>query len=233
MNKNRYIAISALFFLFSIFGTQTITSCKKIEAEVFNGKNALYFPNEEKKNSLNFSFSHYPGIDKVTAKFEMALIGNFLKEDKEYKIKVVDSLTTADKSEYKLLTSKFKAGSEKDTLMIELTNTPRLETQEVKVVFAIEENENFNIGYFNKLTVEVTFNAIQSQPAWWNDDIIDTYLGDFSIEKLSTFITATGLTTLEGMESWEMRKQCLIVKDYIAKENITEKDGSPMVIPCF
>lgn len=231
MNKNRYITVSSLLFLFFIIGIQMMTGCKKQESEIFFGKNSIYFPNENGQDTLRFSFSHYPGTDKFDAEFQVILIGDLLTEDKEYKIRIVDTLTTALPTEYKIISSKFRAGLPSDSLYVQFFRSERMKTQEVKVVFEIEGNDNFDPGYFDRQTIQIVWDAIESQPAWWTKNITDTYLGVYSSKKLETFIKATGVTMISAdMEIWEKTNLCRQTHAYILANGITEEDGSPMII---
>ncbi|MFR7877602.1 MAG: DUF4843 domain-containing protein [Butyricimonas paravirosa] len=49
-------------------------------------------------DTVNYSFSHYVGVEDIEHQFKINLIGNLLEEDAEYKVIVVDSLTTATKT---------------------------------------------------------------------------------------------------------------------------------------
>lgn len=64
--------------------------CRKI----FFSK-ATIFPKENGQDTVNISFSHYPGQNTVKVPFVLSLIGPTPSEDLEYKVSVVDSLTTA------------------------------------------------------------------------------------------------------------------------------------------
>lgn len=233
MKRNRTIQCSIIFSIFLMLGLQIITGCKTSDAELYSTGNALFFQNEEREDTLNVSFAHYPDKNVITAEFRLALIGKILDQEKEYKVKVVDSLTTATPDEYHLHKLIFRAGEIEDLFKVDLIKSDRMSTQEVKVVFEIEENENFRKGYFNKLTVQAVYHSIVRQPLWWGASIVRTYLGTFSQEKFEAFYRATGETSLENFEPWEKRKLCLDTKAYIAENGIIEADGSPMIIPCY
>ena len=70
---------------------------------------------------MNISFSHYPGQNTVKVPFVLSLIGPTPSEDLEYKVSVVDSLTTAITGDYELPTSPiFRKERTSDTLWITL-----------------------------------------------------------------------------------------------------------------
>lgn len=233
MKRNKTIQCSIIFSMFLMLGLQVVTGCKTSDAELYSTGNALFFPNENRQDTLNISFAHYPDKNAITAEFKLALIGKILDQEKEYKVKVVDSLTTATPDEYHLHKLIFRAGEIEDLFKVDLIKSARMSTQRVKVVFQIEENENFRKGYFNKLTVQAVYHSIVGQPLWWDASIVRSYLGVFSQEKFEAFYWATGESSLENFESWEKRNFCLLTKAYIAENGITEADGSPMIIPCY
>ena len=68
-------------------------SCSKEDVERFSSQRQLFFPNENGQDTVNISFSHYPGQNTVKVPFVLSLIGPTPSEDLEYKVSVVDSLT--------------------------------------------------------------------------------------------------------------------------------------------
>ena len=103
------------------------------------------------------------------------------------------------------------------------------------------ENENFKAGYYYQQTAQLRYDNMISCPLWWDNTIVEMYLGTFSPEKYTAFIKVTDETTLEGKEPWEMRLLALELKNAIAASladndpdnDITEAGGAPMIIPCY
>lgn len=235
MKKNKIITI--VLFLCTTLSLTQFTSCKESNIETYVEKNALYFPKEENYlygiDTAHISFFHNPGKDVLVVPFKIMLIGNLLKEDTEYAVEVIDSLTTATTDEYALPKKIiFRKGLPADTLYISIFNKERLSEIAVTLALKIVENDNFKAGYANMQKINLRFDAVASEPEWWDEIIKFVYLGKFSVAKYEVFITVSGRIDIEGLEAWELRQICLDMKDHIKKNGITEDDGSPMEIIC-
>lgn len=232
------IKTGTLLFVVSLFA-MPITSCSEAEMQVFESKHGIYFPISEKDkrgiDSAYVSFFQNPGKDRIIVPFKIMLIGDLLTEDTEYKLEVIDSLTTALPEEYALPEKMlFRKGRNADTLYVTVFNKDRLSDTDVRVAFNVVENENFRAGYYNMQKIKIRFDNIIGKPLWWDKSIELIYLGTFSVEKYQLFIRASGgEITAEGLEAWELRKICLYMKKLIEKEGITEEDGSPMEIVSY
>lgn len=215
-----------------------VSSCAKAEISTYDSKNKLWFTAKNKDevvvNDIVRSFSHFPGSTSLDVPFEINLIGQILEQDAIYKVVVVDSLTTAVASEYVLPENPvFHAGQVVDTLWVKLLKSPRMDAMEVKLTLWVVENDVFANGYYNRQGVVVTFNNITTRPDWWTVIVEKAYLGTYSKEKFDAFYFYTGLNTIVGLTSSELRSILLDFKAYIAEKNITEADGSPMIIPIY
>lgn len=228
---NHLVILSlSLFSLFHFGG------CKQEDTLTYDEKPALYFPLEDKEakkkgiDSAHVSFFHFSGHSELLIPFRVAIIGT-LESDLEYRVEVIDTMTTAITGEYELPERLiFRAGRQFDTLYVKVLKTDRLSTTDVKVAFRIVENENFRKGYFNMQTVKLRFDNIVSKPGWWDKTIEKVYFGKFSAAKYEVFKTVANQLDIEGFEPWELRQLCLDMKEYIKENNITEADGSEMII---
>lgn len=216
-----------------------IFACNTEEVEVYTSPRYLFFQDSAKGlDSVVFSFSHYPGETTHDVSFYVALTGLPATEDLEYRLEVVDSLTTAHPEDYDLPNKLiFRAGAISDKLNIRCNNVREaLKTQKVYVTFKIATNENFAPGLSGKQTIRVIFENIQSQPLWWDGDIEILILGKYTPEKFEHFIFATKINDLTGMSLSEIRELAMIFKVYLIKNNIMEADGiTPMVdgVPAY
>ncbi len=219
----------------------SITNCKQLELEPYSSKSALYIANECPEtgatgiDSAFVTFFTAPTATELEVPFVVSLIGNIPESDLEYEIEVIDSLTTALSGEYRIPNKLiFRAGMVHDTLRLIVLKSDRLSTQDVKLSIRIKENENFNLGYFGKLTAGVRYNNIKVMPDWWDDVVVSVYLGEFSFEKYELFLTVVeGANTFDSAEAFEKRTMALEFKEYIEENGNTEADGQPMVIPIY
>lgn len=228
---------------FFLFFTLSFVGCKNQETETYSSKNALFFPKisgtygkDDYKRGIDtayVSFTHHPGKDRYVVPFRISLIGNLTK-DTEYKLMVVDTLSSALPEDYELPEKLiFREGMPHDTLFVTLKKTANLDGKEVTLCLRLVENDHFTLGHYDRLQVKVRFNNIISKPGWWTTDIELGFFGPYSYEKYNAFILSSGLITIEGLNATEIRKLALNLKLYIAENELTEKDGSPMIIPIY
>ena len=86
--------------LFAFFAA--LIGCETNETPIYEGEaRYLYFPNDEGRDSAVISFTHYL-TNELDVPFEIALIGKPSHDSLEYKLVVVDSLTTALPVDYEL-----------------------------------------------------------------------------------------------------------------------------------
>ena len=93
-------------------------SCDKRDVFSYEADRALFFERWEqvgtnkyvRLDTVQYSFSHYVGAEDLEHRFKVNLIGNLLEEDMEYRVIVVDSLTTATKDQYTIKDPVFRKG---------------------------------------------------------------------------------------------------------------------------
>ena len=217
-------------------------ACSEQETDLYNtAHRQLFISTKGRIDTAYVSFSHYPGENTLKVPFIVSLIGEPAGADLEYKIQVIDSLTTAIAGDYTLPQPPvFRANRTTDTWWIEVSKK-NLEAKSYLLKIMLAENENFEPGYYYQQTAQLRYDNITSKPLWWDNTVIEMYLGIFSPEKYDAFIRVTGEISFEGKEPWEMRILSLQLKDAIAasladndpKNDITEAGGAPMIIPCY
>ena len=235
--------IIGLLLLSCVLLMMALQSCDKQKVDTYDSEHALFFDRwkrisdvkRERIDTVGYSFSHYVGETELVHDFKISLIGNILSEDTEYKVVVVDSLTTALPEQYTLPKHPmFHEGQSTDVFSVVLHKTESLKDKEVYLTLRLVQNENFALGYVGYRDVKIRFNDKIVKPLWWTDDVVKGYLGEYSFEKFETIVLANeGFTTFDGLSGTEKRKIALNTKDYIALHGITEKDGSPMYIPIY
>lgn len=225
-----YILSGLLFLLLGACSTHT--------TEFYAGNRYLCFDNEKGADTAFVSFSNYPGALSHEVAFRVILTGELAETDLEYCLETVDSLTTAEVSDYELPERLvFRKGMTVDTLVVTVKNgNPVLTDHSLQVVFRVMTNENFMPGLTGQQEVKITFNNKKSKPEWWKGDLQTLILGTYSPKKMEHFIIATGVNSLEGVELSVARAYVLQFKRYCVSNSLTEEDGvTPMVdgIPCY
>ena len=131
-----------------------LQSCDKQEVFSYESEHALFFERWKqvslseryRLDTVNYSFSHYVGVEDIEHQFKINLIGNLLEEDAEYKVIVVDSLTTATEDQYTIKNPVFRKGRSSDSLTVVVHKTPVLKDKSVHLTLRLVENENFGLG---------------------------------------------------------------------------------------
>lgn len=218
-------------------------SCKEQDIPEYNSRNALWFEknayNENNErirlDTVEISSTFFPGQAEYTHSFKINLIGPLLTTPTEYRLMVVDTLSQVSALEYISMPEPplFKDGVIADQLDVKIHVSKIPSGYRGYVTYTLVENENFREGYAANQTIKIWVNNIPTKPLWWSKTIEQVYLGSYSKEKYEAFILCTGLTSLDGYDSLEMRKICREFKKYVEDNGVTEADGSPMVIPIY
>lgn len=209
-------------------------SCDKDDVEAYHAGRFLYIPDSLGMDTTFVSFKHHMGADTYKVPFEVRMIGTVGMQDLEYRIEIIDSLTTAIASDYRLLTTQsFGAAKWRDTLWVELVNTPHLTSETVRLTVKLVENEDFGLGYATRLTASVSFNNQMSKPLWWDDNITNLFLGKYSEEKYLAFYECTQISDLTDFPFWRLRQLTIEFREYIGKHDLKEKNGDPMTVVAY
>ncbi len=236
-----------LFVLFTCYVCSLcIQSCSTEGTEGYGQERFLYIERQVKRGEgINWewvrvdtavvSIAHHPNTERIEYPFRVCLIGDTLSADAEYKMTIVDTLTSVGDGMVTLPDKFiFKKGVVSDSLWLTIHADKVPENGEFYITLRIVENENFGVGYKGYTDVKLWFNNMNTKPDWWDSRIVDVYLGEWSSEKFNTLVIATGgITSFEGLAASEMRLYSLMLKDYIEEKGVTEANGDPMVVPIY
>ncbi|MBE5694426.1 MAG: DUF4843 domain-containing protein [Bacteroides sp.] len=237
---NKYLYIMLIPFL-------ALVSCNKEDVTKFDtNERYLYIPNEDKVNELLTTFKFFPDQEDVDVLFDVNLVGSALVEDQAYAVVVVDTSTTAPKENYTVeKLQMFHAGKYTDQLKITLHKTALLDDKEVKVTVRLEPNENFGLAEYmtsasrQSLTAVVTFSNKYIKPLWWDENIVNNYLGKFDEKgiKYQYFIEfcdgeILDLTDMSADDRFILARN---FKKYLTENDLRDENGNPMAdsIPVF
>lgn len=224
-------------WMFSILLALQIQGCNSSELDYYEGNRGLYFERyrfaslEEgymRSDTVKLVLSHYPGVNEIRHPFKILLIGDLLSEDTEYDMKRIDSLSTATEDMVSLSDKLlFKKGVVADSLWVTIHKDKVKDEKEYCVVYQLVDNENFGLGYSDCTIIKVWFSNSISAPLWWNDEVVNIFLGEWSQEKFEALVMATGILTFEGLSATEKRLYSLQLKHYIEENNL------PMTVPAY
>lgn len=226
--KSIYIIVIGAIYLLS--------SCSKEEILTYNNNTSERFIHFEKSeaDSSDVSFFTYPGETEINFPIVVKSSG-FSNQNEEYKIVVMDEYTTATSSDYKIPDKfVFKAGTIKDTCYIKLKYSSKLDTDKVRIVIKLANNENFTKGESTYQVAIIWFHNIISQPDWWTSTVTSYYLGTYSDLKYSLFNRIVRVDLTDADES-TIRHYALVFKQYLEEQKaadniILEVDGTEMTV---
>ena len=226
----KYIYIIVIGAIYSLY------SCSKEEILTYNNNTSerfIYFEKSE-ADSSDISFFTYPGEIEINFPVVVKSSG-FSNQDEEYKIVVMDEYTTALSSDYKIPDKLiFKAGAIKDTCYIKLKYSSKLDSDKVRVVIKLANNENFTEGESMYQVAIIWFHNIISQPDWWTSTVTSYYLGTYSDLKYSLFNSIVGVDLTDADES-TIRHYALVFKQYLEEQKaagntVLEADKTEMTV---
>ena len=235
-----------LLFGFCLLFLSVFQGCSTEEVESWRTERALYFERDvfneeeyiwERVDTALISIPNYFGQNEILHYFKINLLGDTLSVDTEYALVVVGSMSTAKEGMVTLPDKLvFHKGVVSDSLVLKVHEDKVPEGEEYTITYRLVPNEHFILGYKGYLQVTLRFNNRESCPPWWKNDplIEDVYLGKWSQEKMEALYIATGgISSFENLGATERRYYSLQLKRYIEENGITEKDGSPMVVPIY
>ena len=156
-------------------------------------------------------------------------------------MEVVSDETTANAEDFTVENLQtFHAGVLEDNLKITLHKTAHLDNETVKVTVRLVPNETFGLAefvgvnaYTKAITASVSFDNKLSKPLWWDQDIVDNYLGEWTAAKYLYFIESCDgeVLDLTDYDADEIRLLAMKFKEDISKYGWCEEDGQPLVVP--
>ncbi len=224
-----------LLLLLAVFG------CKEDEFDTYSGVNYLSFYNNPATDSIVETFFFHQGKDVIEVPIKFNLGGQLLTEDCPIKLSVVDSLSglledgkvVSPLSDADFAFSDqliFHKGVNVDSVFVILKKTARLEDAYCRVVLQIESNEFFEVGETVYSQAKIYFTSMISIPQWWDETIVEYYLGGFTPKKYEIFCREVGVTDLTGVEEKYIREYALQFKRYLEAHPEYEDDGTKISV---
>ena len=185
-----------------------LISCSEENLATFSGGNEIYFdkffmdevaPGTTQADSTVESFFFYPsGTQEIEASLKICFSGRLLENDISFKLKVDETLTTANHDEYTLDSNYiFHARAMRDgvkevidTIRIKLHRSSRLITRDegVRLVVQLLPNDIISIGQYERTKAIIILTEKQARPTWWDDEVTDNLLGEYSQTKYKLFL---------------------------------------------
>ena len=156
-------------------------------------------------DSVSFSFVTQPGdASAFQLPVSIYIMGETIDRDREVKIAVDATQTTAQSKHYSLPASIVIPANE-DVVIFPLTlqRTDDLQQNTVRLVLRLEESADFKIGVKEQSRLIVKWNDILSKPNNWNR--LEEFFGTFSITKYRFMLNTIGVTEFDpDTMSWAL-----------------------------
>lgn len=219
--KNYIILFITIVSILGLF------SCSEDEIDVYGTVNYLTFDKNSEKDSLFVSFFFNPGKDEIKVPLILNINGPILNKDKVFNLSVDDS-STAESNDFILpKETVFKANKVSDTIFITLKKSPKLDNDTCSIFLKINDSDNFKKGIIEYCTKKIYFTNVVAKPLWWNDEIVNVYLGKFSAVKFNLFCEVIGISDLSDIKPSLIRSYSLKFKRYLF-DNPTH-DGEDLI----
>ena len=210
-----------------------MTACNKSEILAPTYQRYIYMSYPESGNPVfNFSFI---STTKETVQIAVPIkfAGRPLTEDLSYALKVYpgnEQTTLKANEEYELPELVFHKESFLDTIFVTVHKTARMENGTYNLKFSLESNENFFATQTGFLEAELRVTAQIAQPSWWNQSVVDFYLGTYSDKKFGLFSQNIFTGDYGELSDSEKRFYALKFKYWLAENPQTEEDGTQMKV---
>ena len=165
--KMRYIII--ILVTLCVFA-----ACSEDKFTTYDSTRYLYFAKGITTDSITESFFFYPDETTHDIRLELLFAGDPVTEAMAYRIDVDESLTTAVKgTDFDFESERtWPVGKERDTLVLKLIKTPKLDNQMFRVVLKVTPTTDFEVGPTkNARSQRVIFTSKAIAPAWWDAHI--------------------------------------------------------------
>lgn len=203
-------------------------SCSTDEIEYYDAERYLYFT-EVSVDSIKESFFFYPGEETIGVDLLVRYAGKPIEEDMTYRLEVDENLTTAQaETDYEVaLEQVMPKGQMIDTLHVILRKTAALEMKNLQLALRIVANENFQVGPLDSIqSPRIIFTSQAVRPTWWDQDVIDYFLGAYSEVKYQLFIQITGISDMSQLTTAEKRIYSIRLKNYLIEQR---NAGTPVM----
>ena len=205
------------------------TACSEDKFTTYDSTRYLYFAKGITAESNTETFFFYPDETTHDIRLELLFAGDPVTEAMTYRVDVDESLTTAVKgTDFDFESERtWPVGKERDTLVLKLIKTPKLDNQMFRVVLKVTPTTNFEVGPTkNARSQRVIFTSKAIAPAWWDAHITQYYLGDYSDAKYAEFIEATGISDMTNFGPTELRYYALKLKYHLLE---LKNGGNPVM----
>lgn len=200
----------------------------------FNSPTFIQFSSKV-TDTVTTSFFLFPNKSSLKVYLPVKLVSFMPTADFNYSIEVEKSNTTAPDKNFQIEpTYVYKKGQVQDSAFVTLKKSAELDTKAFYVSVVITGGKDVLPGQTENIRQIIKFSNMVSKPLWWDAEMDEFYLGQYSDRKYSKFIEVVGFGNLNDYSPAEQRKYMLQFKYYLIqmKDNgtpVLEEDGKDML----
>lgn len=212
----------------------SLFSCQEQGISLYSDSNYVSFVKnpDSPMDTTAFSFFFYSQAPEVQVPIEVAITGELLKEDTEFKVIIDEKGTSVDQS---LIVVDdfytFTKGEVISTINVTFKNHESLQGNTEYLKLRIVDAENLlSVNTEEYATTVFSISASAVQPSWWIEEVEWYILGVYSEIKYKYLIEVTGVSDFSDLSDSEQRIHAIALKRFLeekaaAGETIYEADG--------
>lgn len=211
-------------------------SCQEASFSTYETKNYVQFVSSLEDSTV-VSFTFYPEQNEILWPLPVEISGIPVEQKLSYRIIVDKERTTAIEGTHFDLSADMdiKPWAVRDTCWLKLKRMPEMKTKEFRIVLRIIDSRELLQGQLDYSIAIIRVNDKITQPGWWDGNIVQFYLGEYSDKKFSLFIEVTGKADLSDVSKSELRMYSLQFKYWLQEQKekgntIKEDDGEEMTV---
>lgn len=246
-----------LFYMLPLAAIAWLSSCQEQPLTTFGDDHYIYFDKyyvdekEPGKHTADSTFASFfflsDDVDAVDAALLVHMAGRNLTKDETFKLRVVPEGTTATPDEYKLedtytfraRATEANATNRTDTILIKMYRRPRLKDlpKGVRLMVELVPEGGLLLGQTERTRAVVILTRDAIKPAWWNTEVKELLMGDYSPRKYKLFVMHIDPTASFNEEMlkdtpWKARQLVQKFKEWLGKhpDKAVEEDGTPITV---
>ena len=202
----------------ALLGAVAFLSCSS-EIMTYDGDSGIYFAMRTNDNSVNTDTTYTEvssvpfiveptGIDKVTFRLKVKIMGAVSGHDRQISVRVVEDETTALESDYERLQPSYilKAGNVFGEIPIVFHRTASLKGQERKLTLELIPNEDFTLPITRWRNSSTEYVNVTRHTVTVSDKYVllpgyqTGYFGPFSERKMEVLVEEAKIVTLDELK---------------------------------
>ena len=224
--------------LLFILAACLFAGCKTDEIDLFGEERYICFETIDNEYSISYTLG---GMDEGYVDIPVTYCGRFYEDDREYALEVIKKEGTEEKPvinaeegiEFELPEKMvFRASENKyhDVLRLKIKSSPRMDEEVLNICLRLVSNDNFLAQLRNSLEMNVLVTNIITKPSWWNEEVVDAYLGEYSDVKYKLFMENIYDGDYGKLTAGEKHQYAVLFKNYL-QENPHYDNGKLITVP--